>query len=46
VSNGATITITGVASDVGGGSVDGVEVSVDGGATWNLATDTSAWSYT
>ena len=31
-------TITGTATDAGGGGVGGVEVSVDGGATWQPAT--------
>jgi hypothetical protein len=42
---GITVTITGTASDAGGGTVARVEVSVDGGATWNLATGTNTWSY-
>src|SRR4029434_4896252 len=42
---GPTVNITGTASDAGGGSVAGVSVSVDGGATWNVATGTNAWSY-
>jgi nitrous oxidase accessory protein NosD len=40
-----TVSITGLARDAGGGTVDRVEVSVDGGATWNLATGKTAWSY-
>jgi hypothetical protein len=43
--SGTRITITGTASDAGGGSVYGVEVSVDGGNTWNPATGTTSWSY-
>jgi hypothetical protein len=39
------VTITGTASDTGG-IVAGVEVSVDGGATWHPATGTTSWSYT
>jgi hypothetical protein len=39
------VNITGTASDTGGGSVARVEVSVNGGATWNVATGTTAWSY-
>ena len=31
---------------VWGGVVAGVEISIDGGATWHPATGTSAWSYT
>jgi hypothetical protein len=37
--------ITGTASDTGSG-LNKVEVSTDGGATWNLATGTTSWSYT
>ncbi|NMR21432.1 DUF4082 domain-containing protein [Cellulomonas fimi] len=46
VANGTPVTVTGTASDVGGGRVAGVEVSTDGGATWHPATGTTAWSYT
>jgi Big-like domain-containing protein len=45
VTTGTTISITGLARDAGGGTVARVEVSVDGGATWNLATGTTSWSY-
>ncbi|MEU8246000.1 DUF4082 domain-containing protein [Nonomuraea sp. NPDC048916] len=41
----APITISGTASDTGGGVVAGVEVSVDGGATWNQATGLTTWQY-
>ncbi len=40
-----TVTITGTATDSGGGVVAGVEVSVDGGATWHRARGTTNWSY-
>ncbi len=46
------MTITGSATDSGGGVVAGVEVSTDGGATWHPATlttpaeQTVKWSYT
>ena len=47
--DGATVegvvTLTGTASDSGGGTVAGVEVSMDGGATWHPASGTSTWSY-
>jgi methionine-rich copper-binding protein CopC len=43
---GTTVTVTGTASDSGGGVVAGVEVSVDGGRTWHPATGTTTWSYT
>ena len=42
---GVANTITGTASDTGGGSVARVEVSVDGGATFNAATGTTSWSF-
>ncbi len=38
-------TITGTATDAGGGVVAGVEVSIDGGKTWHPATGRSNWSY-
>ncbi len=34
---GTTITISGTSSDAGG-VVAGIEISVDGGTTWNIAT--------
>ncbi len=43
---GTAVTITGTASDSGGGIVGGVEVSVDGGHTWHPAVGTTNWSYT
>jgi hypothetical protein len=49
-SSGATVpalspvTITGTATDVGG-QVARVEVSVDGGGTWQAATGRASWSY-
>jgi chitodextrinase len=46
VSNGTAVTITGTATDGGGGVVAGVEVSVDGGQTWHPATGRASWSYT
>src|SRR5262245_15997562 len=42
---GSTVSITGAASDAGGGTVARVEVSVDGGATFSAATGTTAWSF-
>ena len=39
------VTITGTATDSGGGVVGGVEVSVDGGATWHPASGRPAWTY-
>ena len=46
------MTITGTATDTGGGVVAGVEVSTDGGTTWHPATIMTApatsvtWTYT
>ena len=45
IPNGAPVTVTGTASDVGG-VVGGVEVSTDGGASWHPATGTTSWTYT
>ncbi len=39
------MTITGTATDAGGGVVAGIEVSTDGGTTWHQATGTSSWTY-
>ncbi len=44
VGGGDRVTITGTAAD-SGGVVAGVEVSVDGGATWRAAQGTSSWSF-
>jgi parallel beta-helix repeat protein len=38
--------IKGTADDGTGSGVQKVEVSMDGGTTWNLATGTTSWSYT
>jgi hypothetical protein len=46
VATGAPVTVTGKASDSGGGIVGGVEVSVDGGTTWHPAAGRATWSYT
>ena len=43
---GTPVTITGSATEAGGGRLAAVEVSTDGGATWHRATGTSSWSYT
>jgi Domain of unknown function (DUF4082)/Bacterial Ig-like domain/Bacterial Ig domain len=43
--NGKTITITGTATDAGGGQVGGVEVSTDGGSTWHPAVGRGTWTY-
>jgi len=42
---GAPVTITGTAAD-SGGTVGGVEVSTDNGATWHPATGRASWTYT
>jgi len=42
---GTQVTVSGTATDFGGGIVAGVEVSVDGGSTWHAATGTTSWSY-
>src|SRR4029450_1800148 len=41
---GITTSINGTAAD-SGGEVAGIEVSTDGGATWQAATGTTSWSY-
>jgi hypothetical protein len=47
VADGAQVTISGTASDAGGGRVAGIEVSTDGGTSWRPATSgTTSWSYT
>ena len=51
LTDGSAVTITGTATDAGGGIVAGVEVSTDGGTTWHPVTTMSAantsvtWSY-
>ena len=42
LNDGAQVTVTGTATDAGGGVVAGVEVSTDGGTTWHPATITGA----
>ncbi len=52
LSNGSSVTISGSATDGGGGVVAGVEVSTDGGTTWHPVGTMSTpgasvtWSYT
>ena len=46
IQSGSAVTISGTATDAGGGAVAGVEVSTDGGSTWHAATGRSSWSYT
>jgi hypothetical protein len=45
VVTGTATTISGTAADTGGGVVGGVEVSVDGGATWRPASGRATWTY-
>jgi hypothetical protein len=45
VGRGQPIPIAGTATDVGGGVVGGVEVSVDGGNSWRPATGRGNWTY-
>jgi hypothetical protein len=46
IANGHSVTISGTASDGGGGQVGGVEVSTDGGTTWHPASGRGTWTYT
>ncbi len=46
LTDGTAVTVTGTATDAGGGIVTGVEVSLDAGRTWHRATGTTSWSYT
>jgi hypothetical protein len=43
---GVTATISGTATDSGGGRVGGVEVSTDGGSRWHPADGREHWTYT
>jgi N,N-dimethylformamidase beta subunit-like, C-terminal/Domain of unknown function (DUF4082)/Bacterial Ig-like domain/WD domain, G-beta repeat/Bacterial Ig domain len=43
---GNPVTISGTATDASGGVVGGVEVSVDGSATWHPASGRASWTYT
>ncbi|MEA5502812.1 DUF4082 domain-containing protein [Halotia wernerae UHCC 0503] len=45
VQTNSQVTISGTATDIGGGVVGGVEVSVDGGTTWHPAVGRASWSY-
>ena len=42
---GRAVTITGTATDNSGTGIKKVDVSTDGGSTWNTATGTASWSY-
>ena len=47
VADGTRVTLTGTATDTGGGVVAGVEVSTDGGTTWHPARPARpSWTYT
>jgi hypothetical protein len=43
--SGEMTTVTGTATDAGGGVVAAVEVSTDAGKTWHPASGTSSWTY-
>jgi len=45
VQSGSAITVSGIATDSGGGVVGGVEVSTDGGNTWHPASGRGTWTY-
>jgi WD40 repeat protein len=45
VQPGSQVTISGTATDTGGGRVGGVVVSVDGGSTWHQANGRGSWTY-
>ncbi|HVJ09778.1 MAG TPA: N,N-dimethylformamidase beta subunit family domain-containing protein [Acidisarcina sp.] len=42
---GVQVTITGTATDTGGGVVGGVEISTDGGQSWHPTIGRGSWSY-
>lgn len=46
IAAGGTITISGTATDAGGGVIAGVEVSTDNGSSWHPATGDESWTYT
>ncbi|MCP3395145.1 DUF4082 domain-containing protein [Bradyrhizobium sp. CCGB12] len=43
---GSSVTISGTAADLGGGVIAGVEVSTDGGLSWQNAIGDETWTYT
>ncbi len=45
VAAGTSVVIAGTASDARWGQVANVQVSTDNGATWHIASGTTAWSY-
>ncbi|MCI0682546.1 MAG: Ig-like domain-containing protein [Gemmataceae bacterium] len=46
IQSGAQLTISGTATDTGGGVVGGVEISLDGGVVWRRAEGRGSWTYT
>ncbi len=42
---GQAVNLSGTATDSGGGVVQGVEVSIDGGQSWHPATGRATWTY-
>jgi hypothetical protein len=42
---GGSLSVSGTATDAGGGTVAMVEVSFDGGKTWKRANGTDKWTY-
>ncbi len=42
---GTPLTISGTSTDNGGGVVAGIEISTDGGTTWQPVTGTTNWTY-
>lgn len=46
ITTGSVVTISGSATDLGGGVVAGVELSLDGGNTWHPASGREHWTYT
>jgi hypothetical protein len=45
LADGTRVTVSGTATDGGGGVVAGVEVSTDDGQSWHLASGTTSWTY-
>ncbi len=45
INTGSPVTVSGTATDSGGGVVAGIEVSVDGGQTWHPAIGRANWTY-
>lgn len=41
----SSVTLSGTANDAGGGVIGGIEVSVDGGASWRRANGRASWNY-